>query len=252
MRTFDVDLPSRGLFGTPAVVNIREMNLKEKKVLYNKPRFEQIVKMVGDCITDKSIRIKDVYLADYMTLFVNLRVLTMGDNYSFPIRCKQCGYSQTIELALSDIEMLEVADGSEPTYDIDITDDSGAILHTYTLKHLTVQDQITLNKRITKKKSGRIKFTEGDEVIFGLANSIVAIDGEPVVDPGMIITRLENMPSSESDILEDGKASQDFGLRFSVAHECHNCYHSTTYPINITSEFFFRTRDYGTAHRVGS
>jgi len=249
MRTIDVYMPSGGRFGTPAVIPLREMNLREKKILYNKPRFEQIVKMVGDCIVDKSVNVNDLYLYDYMSLFVNLRVITMGNDYTFPVSCRQCGFSQPVEVDLSDLEILEASDGAEAQFNVDVLDDEGNVEHVYTCSHITVGEQIKLNRRIIKKRSGRKPFTEGDEWIFGIASRIKAIDGETVGDPDMIVSQLENLPSSVSDALEDGIAAQDFGIRFSIAHECHSCGYSTIIPINITSEFFFRRRNFGAAHK---
>lgn len=250
MRTFDVLMPSRGLLGTPDMIQLREMTLKEKKILFDKPRFEQIVNMVGDCIVDKSIKVHDLYLYDYMTLFIKLREITMGRDYEFAIRCKQCGVTQNVEIDLGELEILEASDGSTPTFDIDITDDDGTIIGVYTCKHLTVRDQIKLNKRLMKKKSGKRRFTEGDEYIFTLAYRIVAIDGEPIGDPEQITSDLENLTSSVADKIEDGMAQQDFGIRFSLAHECQNCQYPHIYPIHITSEFFFRSKDYGAAHKL--
>lgn len=252
MRTFDVPMPSNGRFGTPAVIPIREMNLKEKKILYNKPRFEQIVKMVGDCIEDKSVNVNDIYLNDYMSLFVNLRRVTMGDDYSFPVQCRQCGFTQDIAVNLGDLEILEAGPEAESVFSVEILDDDGTVIRVYKCKHLTVRDQLALNRRLLKKKSSKTVFTEGDEWIFGLASRIAEIDGTPVRDPEQIISDLESLASSESDALEDGIAEQDFGIRFSVAHECHNCGYSATYPINITSEFFFRRRNFGAAHKLNS
>lgn len=250
MRTTNVMMPSNGRFGTPAVIPLREMNLKEKKILYNKPRFEQIVKMVGDCIEDKTVNVKDIYLNDYMSLFVGLRRITMGDDYSFPVSCRQCGYSEDIEVNLSDLEVLEAGASAEPTFDVEITDDEGNLVKVFKCKHLTVRDQLSLNQRLLKKKSGRGIFTEGDEWVFGIASRIAEINGEVVADPEQIISDLERLPSSETEILEEGIAAQDFGIRFSVAHECHSCGYTRVYPINITSEFFFRRRDFGTAHKL--
>ena len=250
MRTFDVPMPSRGLLGTPELIQLREMTLKEKKILFDKPRFEQIVNMVGDCIVDKSVKVQDLYLYDYMTLFIKLREITMGRDYEFAIRCKQCGVTQNVEIDLGELDMLEASDGSTPTFDIDIKDEEDNIVSVYTCKHLTVRDQIKLNKRLMKKKSGKRRFTDGDEYIFTLAYRIVAIDGEPIGDPEQIISDLENLTSSTADKIEDGMAQQDFGIRFSLAHECHNCQYPHIYPINITSEFFFRSKDYGAAHKL--
>ena len=250
MRTFDIDMPSRGLLGTPSVISLREMTLKERKILFDRPRFEQIVKMVGDCITDAKVSVYDLYLYDYMTLFIKLREITMDSEYSFNIRCKQCGQTQRVDIDLSELDVLEASEGSSPTFDVEVVDDDDNILSTYTIKHITVRDQIELNKRLLKKKSARKTFTEGDEFTFSLAYRIVEIDGESVRDPEMIITQLENLPASLVDKLEEGIAAQDFGIRFSQAHECHNCMFMDVYPINITSEFFFRRKEFGTAHRT--
>lgn len=250
MRTFDVAMPSRGLLGTPEVIQLREMTLKERKILFDRPRFEQIVKMVGDCIVDAKINVYDLYLYDYMTLFVKLREITMGSDYSFNIRCRQCGQTQKVDIDLSELDVLEASDGSKPTFDVDVFDDDKKTTSTYTVKHITVRDQIDLNKRLLKKKSTRKTFTEGDEFTFSLAYRIVEIDGEPVRDPEMIITQLENLPASVVDNLEDGLAAQDFGIRFSQAVECHNCMYMDIFPVTISSEFFFRRKEFGSAHRT--
>jgi hypothetical protein len=173
----------------------------------------------------------------------------MGGEYVFPIRCRQCGQTQQVEIDLGDLEMLYACDGSSATFDVQLEVDDN-VMSTYTVRHITVGDQITLNKRLMKKKSSRKSYTDGDEFIFSLANRIVSIDGVDIKDPEFIVLKLEAMPASQIDALEEGIAAQDFGIRFSHPSECNNCLYTDNYPINITSEFFFRRKDFGAAHRL--
>ena len=252
MRTIPIDLPSRGFLGTPSEVEMREMNLNERKSLMDRPPFTKMVSMVGDLITSPaSFAVKELSLSDYLYLMVKMRTLSMGSNYIYPVTCSSCGRSIMVETELDELEILEASPDSGPTFTVDINaDDDDEEPCNYEISYLTVEDQITINKRLRRKKASRKKFKDSDEYLFTLAYRIKAINDLEIKEPERITDELGNLESHKVDILEDAIASHDFGLRLVEFVESPKCGFSGDYPVQITPEFFFRRRELGKYHRL--
>lgn len=252
MRSIEIDLPSHGFLGTPSVVEMREMNLNERKMLMDRPPFTKMVSMVGDLIVSPtSFEVKEISLSDYLYLMVKMRILSMGSNYTYPVTCTNCRRSIMVETELDELEMLDASQDSGPTFNVDVNqEDEDEDPCLYEISYLTVQDQITINKRLRRKKASRKKFKDSDEYLFTLAYRINTINDVEIKEPERIIDELGNLPSHKVDILEDAVASHDFGLRLVEFVDCPKCGYSGDYPVQITPEFFFRRRELGKYHRL--
>lgn len=252
MRTIPIDLPSGGFLGTPSEVEMREMNLKERKVLMDRPPFTKMVKMVGDLIiSPTSFDIKKISLSDYLYLLVKMRILSMGSSYTYPVQCTSCRNSIMVETNLDELEMLEAAEGTTKTFMVDINaEDEEEEPCFYEISYLSVEDQITINKRLRRKKASRKKFKDSDEYQYTLAYRIKNINDEIISDPELIVDALGNLESHKIDLLEDAVAERDFGLRLVEFVDCPKCNYAGDYPVLITPEFFFRRRDLGKYHRI--
>ncbi len=241
-----VNLPSRGaLYGgrlPGGIVRIRPLTTREEKILTspNARRDRVMYEIVADCIIEedrKKLPIDEYLVGDIVYLFVMLRAVTYGPQYSFTATCQSCRKALPIDIGLpADLGIYTMeADFKEPFW-------------------------ITLPKsgrklglrlfRVGDEKAVADFSDKNDEYFFRIARHIAVVDGEQ----GEIKTLMpfvQSLHALDAEAIREAVISADCGVDLQLDRNCISC----GQPMQIFFEFtadFFRSKSAVVRRRRGT
>jgi hypothetical protein len=87
-------------------IEIKQMTAREEDLLANQELIKKgkvLDKLMEALIIDKSVRIEDILIPDKNAIFIAIRRLAYGDDYSVGISCPQCEKNNKVSINLSEL-----------------------------------------------------------------------------------------------------------------------------------------------------
>lgn len=240
-----VPLPSRGiiyktegaLFGQETL-DIKPMTAKEEDILTSRAYIKNgtvISKLIGSCLTDKSIDPDDLISGDRNALLIALRITGYGADYELEIACPECTKSSknTFDLSTLPIKRLTVDPVEIGVNEFEVV--LPVTKKSVKVKFLTGKDEremMVISER--KKKSG---FNTESAVTDRLNRSILAVGD--ITDKNKISMFVKNMPVRDSLALRKFLDNHEPGVDMKSHMTCIHCHEESEVDLPIGASFFW-------------
>jgi hypothetical protein len=166
----------------------------------------------------------DLVSPDRFFLLVQLRALSYGNKYSFPVKCESCDdqFKSDVHI-INDMDFKEAADGWEEPFQVTLPT-AGAVLDLCLLRGRDEQwIETTVKKLKSKNKKTAAEFGTGDQTyIFYISKFIKAVNGEAVND-FQAMSIAENFVPIDVRTIRDAVEENSFGYEGSIDIECPSC-----------------------------
>jgi len=236
-----VQLPSRGYLYDGNLengeVSIRPMTTNEEKLLLSKgkSRTELFTMLLNACLETKGITANDMLATDRIFLLFMLRNISYGADYSFLIKCPECGEKLNHLLKIPDdihLVALEPKDAEEP-YEVTLPM-SGAKVGLRRLRgrdELQIQDYAKRNIELQPTELGDPRY------IYSMALQIVMLNGK---DMGILdsLSFCKTLIGGDSLAVQYAIEDHQCGLDLSMTFTCRSCGEEFDEEIPLTEEFF--------------
>lgn len=183
------------------------------------------------CIDSKEIEIDDLLLQDRYFIFIEIRKLTKGSNYSYEFNCPKCKGQSIQNINLDDLELTNM-DNVE--YDpVLISNDKIKIY----LKHITRLEQKRAYSNLKNKNKSKIEKAV-NMIVANIAASIYKIETDDGVEENIpfdiLFNMVGNLPGIEYDKLKEWYEKNDFGINLNIKNECIHCNyeHESAIPLD--------------------
>ena len=238
---YEVSLPSKGLLyeNRLSVVEVAPMRTIEEKYLAagRKDWVQSLNRILTNCIKDlKGMSAQDLLSGDRIFLLFCIRMFSYGKDYSFMIKCPDCGarFRHTM-LIMDDLRIFELPDdASEPFYTK--LPQSGLKIG---FRLLRGYDEMQIDKYVSREmmrtSSETAPFDAG--YVHRLARHIVSVNDNEVslMDAEHII---ENLNAGDSLYLRESIDAVDCGIDLNINIECPSCGYYIEEIMPFTKEFF--------------
>ena len=245
--TESVMLPSRGLiypseWCVPESLTIKPFKVRDLKGLFGSNSIDAFNALIKNCINEEiKFDIKDLHGNDKSVLYMRIRAITLGSNYTALKKCSKCKASFEVGWSLDDI-VVDYLDLDEYPVKVVLPESEKEIYIGLNLpKDLKeIQEYISRRKSLIKKG----EFDEDAEGNFSYyASAIKKIDN---IVPSLE-TKNEFLLSCSPDdfgyIQQVVNALVGFGANIEKIVKCPQCGAEHKVEINQTEEFFRRTHE---------
>ena len=243
LKTFAVDLPSKGYFYNQSnplsagKVEICQVTVKHEDILSNQSLMKKgtvLDEFLKSVIVTEGVSLDDITVGDKNALFIASRVLAYGKDYNIKIKCKECGVESNVTVDLSQVKIkdFDFSKHTKGENKFSITLSSGSKV---AVKLLTHKDETNIDAEI--KALSRSGVTS-PEISTRLKYLIVSIDGES--DRGKIKKYVDTeLRSIDSLALRKfiRTSSPDMDMTFDFT--CPACGHMENTSIPINTDFFW-------------
>ncbi len=246
-----VKLPSKGLIYPKSStlygaedIEVRQMTASEEDILTSRSLVRSgkaIDLVIGNCITDKTVKVDDLLLGDKNAIMVALRVGGYGADYNVSVSCPSCMeetpnhvFSLTnLQVNTLDIEPLEE---SKNLFEFKTPSDNNVIF-----KFLTSGE----SKEVSESQSN-VKRVSGSQIDTNITSrfkaQIVSVNGKSIEDSdGRKYVReyIERMPVGDSRSLRKFIDEKEPDIIMKQLFECPSCGVKNEVDVPITVEFFW-------------
>jgi hypothetical protein len=248
-----VKLPSRGVCypkGTPAAsgkLSLSPMTMAEE-ALFGDTRgtsTETIDTILRHCIQE-NIELNTLLAADKFYLFMMLRAVTYGQNYTFSWNCpavinarETCGAKNTTTVRIpEDFKAKYLADEDKEPFVVRLPDSQKNI----SFRLLRGYDEPVIDK-YTKHIENQRKLGIGipnTTNAFRIVRQIVAVDGKPVKEAPeeKMIAFVLSLSAKDTQYLRDKIAHFTPGISTDVVLVCDTCHATHEWDLPFTADFF--------------
>jgi hypothetical protein len=237
----EVVLPSKGiLYGDrlpEGKLRVRPLTTREEKLLLSsraEVRNRLIHTIVQDCIVaeDRAKMPFDEYLVgDVIYLFIYIRALTYGADYTFFPSCKYCGKPMKIDLRLPhDIGIYRFTDDTKEPFETTLPKCGKHIA----LRLLRIGDEKEIEKYAKTQRKDDAEFA------YRIARHVVSIDGQEVTDPASpdVLKVIESMHALDSEHIRETVINNDCGIDLEIDRDCPECDRPNNIYFEMTVDFF--------------
>lgn len=239
--TLDCVLPSKGLIygaGIDPNIKLRSMTTVDemRRLSKSENQYQNMAEMIDDCIlSEVGMSSYDMCVADYKYLLYMLRVVTYGEIYKINTQCPYCGFTDTEEVNISELEVttLDEVDNSALKFTLP---KSG---HEVELNYQTPRMLDNITKAIKSSKQRKNKSPFDETLLFSLYHLVKTVDGK-ILDPIQKEDWIKALPMIDTNtiISKSDKFNIMFGLNTDIDFVCGLCDNTSPLNIRITSEFF--------------
>jgi hypothetical protein len=200
--------------------------LANRKIKSNKKLNELITRCVEriGTITDKgqlSKVVLDMTVGDRLFAIFAIRRVTVGDLYTYQVKCHGCQTVDTVTMDLSTLEVKAMPDPMKREFEVTLPKSK---------LHVTFSP---MTGRGEEKLSNLSKRTE-DTLSLALLMRLTEIDGDR---PSL--KAVKDMSSVDRIYLRDNFTKVEGGVETSVDHECPDCYHEYKEDLDVSQAGFF-------------
>ena len=235
----EIVLPSLGKFYGDKLpggkVKIRGITVAEEKFFASTKQnmLNNINKVLERCLITKALPLDDYLVTDKMFLFLNMRALSYGNDYSFDSVCGNPNCQGKFKKTVTIPEGLKIRtakeDSVEPFY-VKLP----RVGATVGLRFLRGSDEKTVAKYVKQTNS----MVEGNAgYSYRMALSLVTIDGQEKE----ILEKLvfcEKLMGKDSFVFRDAIEKNQTGADLTIESTCPECGEETNSTIQFTSDFF--------------
>ena len=244
-----VELPSRGRFYPPdhplhgeETIEIKYMTAKEEDILTDRALLKKgvaIDRALQNLITDKRIKVDDLFVGDKNALVIAARITGYGEDYTTKVTCPSCSEVAEFSFDLSSVKTLDI-DEALSEAEAELTERntfrvslpfSKAVVECRMLTGRDETEMAKISLRNERKKQGSTMLTDQ------LKKMIVSINGE--ADKVKILMFVETMPARDSRHLRNVLADVVPNIDLKQFFECTGCGHSADLEVPLTSDFFW-------------
>lgn len=218
-QTSEVRLPSLGkIYGLESdIVHVRGMTFEDEKALLAARSRGQAVDMLISRCVEENINPRDLIPEDKIFLVVNIRVLSIGSEYTVKINCGNCEESSNLT--------------------IDVTD---AFPVRYPEEALPRAREVLLP---TIKKKALVRLASSEElenpeknIYPKLWQFVQSIEGHS--SAGVIMPVVSKLPIQDIHAIINGLSAKDIGLDTRFKFTCVHCNHEEETNLAISQDFF--------------
>ena len=242
-----IELPTRGKFypvGHPLhkveAVEIRYMTAKDEEILNSRTLLQKGValdKMIQGLLTDKSIKVDDMFLGDKNALVLAARITGYGSDYKTGVTCTSCGEKTSHQFDLNKVRIKEspedVVLDEEGMFKLKLPK-SGAEV---TLRMLTGRDEKAMKIGADKKKKHNLPESP---ITDNLKQIIVSVNNDS--DEGVITKFVDSMLAIDSRHIREEYARLFPNVDLKQDFECSSCNSQAEITIPFTADFFWPGR----------
>jgi len=249
-----VTLPSLGLpYGETlpgGQVTLEPFGVREEQLL-QKPgsaaRRQLISTLLKCCVKDCPVDVDDFLIGDRLFLFMQIRRISLSDQWTFDWVCEHCEERVRDQLLISEATLCgPIAERGEEDEEVEWVGEHEILLplrkKTVHWRHLTGRDEkAAINSAEQLRKKG-LKPREGDPgYIYRMASALTRLDGEAV---GFIDAQnfVANLKARDSLALRTSMEIHQIGYDFSSEKECPSCGWMNDVTMNFELEEFFRPK----------
>ena len=181
-----IPLPTKGWFypeGSPlssGEVELKQMTAREEDILANQELIKKgkvLDKLMESVIVNKAVRIEDILIPDKNAIFVAIRRLAYGDEYSVGITCPNCSAQNKAKINLAELAYktfnFDACPKGQNSFTFQLP--SSGVTITYKLlnqvEESSIDAELAQLKKINKENTG--------ELTTRLKYVIMSIDGNP-------------------------------------------------------------------------
>jgi hypothetical protein len=191
-------------------------------------------------------------IVDRQHLFLYMRCLSYGADYSFPFPCEQCNTKVTHNLNLEEDLDTVYADDKELLESLDISTISEPFKVSLPVlqkqlgwRMLRGEDEKAIKRMIAKDESRSRKSSiggDGAEYIYRLALRIVEFDGQPVKDILEATEILRSIRGKDLLAIRQDIQAVNFGVQSELEIKCTKCGYSNSVMMPLDKSFFLPKR----------
>jgi len=219
-------------------VRVRPLTTREEKLLLSsraEVRDRLIHQIVSDCIIEedrKKLPFNDYLVGDVIYLFIFIRSLTYGAEYTIFPTCRYCGKPMRMTLRLPhDLGIYRFTEGTKEPFETTLPKSGKKV----GLRLLRIGDEKMIDAYAKKHRKENLP-----EFGFRLAKHIVSIDGEEITDPESpdVINMVESLHALDSEHIREAVIDNDCGVDMQLEYECPECGRPNEPYFEMTVDFF--------------
>jgi hypothetical protein len=230
------------------MLNVEPWGTKEERTLISPNiNFDETVTRLITRLTDCPLPADDLLLVDRYHIFIYMRCLSYGGDYTFHFKCSECGQKVRHDMDLEkdldvryvdNVEMLKglglksVDELQEPfTF---ILPDQQKELGWRMLRGKDERAVERFARRMSKKSSG----DEKEDYIYRAALRIMSFDGHPVDDISEAMRVVESLKGKDALAFRQAVESVDFGIETEIEVRCKSCGYPNDMKMPLEKSFF--------------
>jgi len=213
-------------------IKVREITGHEEDMLANRKlkSTKKLNELITRCverigtITDKgklSQVVLDMTVGDRLFAIFAIRRVTVGDNYTYQVKCKECNAVNTVTMDLSTLEVKYMPDPTKREFEVTLPKSK---------LHVTFTP---MTGRGEEKLSNLGKNTE-DTLSLALLMRLTEIEGARPT-----LKAVKNMSSVDRIYLRDSFTKVEGGVETSVELDCPECYAEFKEDLDVSQAGFF-------------
>jgi hypothetical protein len=248
-----VKLPSRGVpypEGAPQAtgkLTLSAMTMVEESLFANfrGDNSEVIDKVLQRCIQE-SLDVNTLLSADKFFLFMMLRAVTYGSEYTFNWNCPNlvslrevCGHKNTTSVMIpDDFKVKYLSDEDTEPFKLTLPESQKEI----SFRLLRGMDEVQIDRHVTEQRARQKAGVGGPDTstAFRMARQIVAVDGKSVKEAPeqKLMAFILSLPSRDVQALRDKIGFYTPGINTDVTLVCADCGAAHEWDLPFTADFF--------------
>lgn len=249
----ELQVASKGHFYGDAfpdgLLHVEPWGTKEERTLISPNiNYDETITRLITRLTDCPLPPDDLLLVDRQHIFIYMRCLSYGGDYSFFFKCSECGQKVKHQMDLEkdldvryvdDKEMLEglglrgIDELQEPfTF---ILPGQAKELGWRMLRGKDERAVDRFVRRMSKRTQGS---DEKEDYIYRTALRIMSFDGKPVTDINEAMTIAESLKGKDALAMRQAVESVDFGIETEIEAVCKNCGYPNDMRMPLEKTFF--------------
>ena len=239
--TQEIILPSKGLLN-PEIpdgkVTQRCMMVSDQKYLAgSQSSGSQIHELIQRTITaPEGFDVSNLSLPDTLYLLFKLRVLSYGSEYSFRVRCPECGRKIDVNVDLSTLMVETLEEGYQDDLSV-VLPHRGDTVYT---KILTNADVEEMNNEIKRRKRKNPN-DESDyilRIVYSISKIKIAKDKSELTHPIDIERYVNSLTDLDASAIIATRDSVSFGVSPIIETRCPECRENVDITMNFSGDFF--------------
>ena len=238
----EVVLPSLGLFYGDKLpegrIRVRPLTTREEKLLVSSKaatRNQLINKIVSDCILEEDRRklpFDELLIGDVIYLFIFIRSITYGEEYTFFPACKYCNKAMKVDVTLPhQLGLYKFTPDHKEPFSVTLPK-SGKQLK---VRLLRISDEQAIDEY-----AKRHRHEEDPEFSYRIARHIVQIEDKPVENPCNpdVIRFVEDLHALDAEAIRETVINNDCGVDLEMDRDCEHCGRPNCIYFEMTVDFF--------------